>query len=105
MTTFSDMRRRARSAIGPFLGLMAVAYFAFHTVEGDRGLIAWWRLNREIHTAETTLIQLQAEREGLELRTRLLRPKKLDPDMLDERARAMLGLGRSDEVIILLPHS
>jgi len=95
------LRRRVRSVVGPLLGLSAVAYFAYHTVEGDRGLLAWWHLNRDIRVAEATLGDLKLERDALDRRTRLLRPERLDPDMLEERARAMDDLGHDDEVVIL----
>ena len=96
-----EIRHRARHVIGPFLGLTAVVYFAYHTVQGDRGLLAWWRLNQEIKQAEDSLGQLQTERDNLDRRARLLRPDHLDPDMLEERARMMLNLGRDDDIIIL----
>jgi cell division protein FtsB len=103
MMILDEIRRRARHVIGPFLGLTAVVYFAYHTVQGDRGLLAWWRLNQEIKQAEETLGQLEGERDKLDQRARLLRPDHLDADMLEERARIMLGLGRDDEVIVLRP--
>jgi cell division protein FtsB len=105
MMIFNEIRRRARHVIGPFLGLTAVVYFGYHTIQGDRGLMAWWRLNQEIKQAEESLGQLEDVRDNLEHRASLLRPDHLDPDMLEERARLMLNLGRDDEVIVLRPHS
>ncbi len=105
MKMIAEIRRRARHVIGPFLGLTAVVYFAYHTVEGDRGLFAWWRLNHEVHAAETALASLQAEQNRLDRRAQLLRPDHLDADMLEERARIMLNMGRPDEVVVLRPHS
>lgn len=104
MLVIDEIRRRARHAIGPFLGLVAVVYFAYHTVQGDRGLLAWWHLNQEIKQAEETLAQLDDTRDGLERRAKLLRPDGLDPDMLEERARLMLNMGRDDEVVVLRHH-
>src|SRR5271170_6130122 len=101
MLLAARLRRRAKSVLGPLLGLSAVAYFAYHTVEGDRGLLAWWHLNRDIRVAEATLGGLTHDRDTLDRRTRLLRPDRLDPDMLEERARAMDDLGHDDEVVIL----
>jgi len=105
MMIFNEIRRRARLVIGPFLGLTAVVYFGYHTIQGDRGLMAWWRLNQEIKQAEESLAQLEDARDNLDHRARLLRPDHLDPDMLEERARLMLNMGRDDEVIVLRPHS
>jgi cell division protein FtsB len=101
MLLVNEIRRRARHVVGPFLGLTLVVYFAYHTVQGNRGLLAWWQLNQEIKQAEETLAQLDEVRGGLEHRAQLLRPEHLDPDMLEERARLMLNMGRDDEVIIL----
>ncbi|OIQ85598.1 septum formation initiator [mine drainage metagenome] len=101
MSMILDFRSRARNVIGPFVGLTLVVYFAYHTVQGDRGLIAWWRLNKEVVQAETTLTGLEAVRDKLDHRDVLLRPDHLDPDMLEERARIMLNMGRDNEVVVL----
>lgn len=95
-----EFNRRLRHVMGPLLGVSALAYFAYHTVEGDRGVLAWVRLNNEILSAEMELATVSAERQALEHRVLLLRPDHLDPDMLEERARVMLNMGRADEVVI-----
>lgn len=99
-----ELSRRLRHIIGPLIGVAAVAYFAYHTVEGDRGLLAWIRLKNEILEAELQLAKVTTERQALEHRVLLLRPDHLDPDMLEERARAMLNMGREDEVVIFDRH-
>lgn len=97
---FTELRRRLRHVVGPLVGVGAVVYFAYHTFEGDRGILAWARLNNEILAAEMELANVSSERQALEHRVLLLRPDHLDPDMLEERARAMLNMGRADEVVI-----
>lgn len=104
MTLLAEIRRRSKSLIGPFLGACAVVYFAYHTVQGDRGLLAWWQLRHEIAEAEETLARVKVQRVAMERRAALLRPDGLDADMVEERARVMLGVGRDDEVLILLPN-
>jgi cell division protein FtsB len=94
------MRRRARLIIGPILGISLCAYFAYHLVQGDRGLMAWIRLNQQVREAKTTLAAVEVERSTLERRVDLLRPDHLDRDMLDERARAVLNLIGPNEVAI-----
>lgn len=102
MVLMLEIRRRARHAIGPLIGAAAVAYFGFHMVQGERGLIAWWHLTREIAKAEATAQTIAAERAEMEHRVALLRPESIDPDMLEERARLMLNVGRPDERVIPL---
>jgi cell division protein FtsB len=99
MQAFNLIRLRARVIIGPILGISLVAYFAYHLVQGDRGLIAWLRLTQQINEAHMTLAQVQAERDPLAHRVSLMRDR-LDPDLLDETARSSLNLVGSDEVVI-----
>lgn len=82
------------------LGALTVIYFGYHTVQGDRGLLAWWHLRHEVQQAEAELQRIVAVRQALEHRASLLRPDNLDLDMLEERARVMLNAGRSDEIVI-----
>jgi cell division protein FtsB len=100
MAIWDEVKRRAKDVIGPVLGFCVVGYFAYHSVEGDRGLVAYLRLNEQIVLAKAQLAEVAAERKALEQRVSLLRPNRLDPDMLDERARLLLNLARPDEVVI-----
>lgn len=102
MHVFDAIRQRARPVVGPIVGISLVAYFAYHLVQGDRGLIAWLRLTKEIDRAHATLTVLEAERRPLAHRVSLM-GRKLDPDLLDERVRAELDLIGPDEVAIFYP--
>jgi cell division protein FtsB len=92
-----------RQAMAPLFGAAAIAYFGYHAVQGDRGLIAWWNLRYEIEKTDIALAEVGAERQVLEHRVSLLRPESLDPDMLEERARVMLGFVHPDDRIVPLP--
>ena len=96
----AELRRRAADVLGPVLGFCVVGYFAYHSVEGDRGIVAWLRLNEQIVTAQVELDSLQGERKSLERRVALLRPESLDPDLLEERVRAVLNYARPGEVVV-----
>ena len=96
----AELRRRAADVLGPVLGFCVVGYFAYHSVEGDRGIVAWLRLNEQIRTAQVELDGLQGERKALERRVALLRPESLDPDLLDERVRAVLNYARPGEIVV-----
>lgn len=92
-----------RALAVPFIGMTVAIYFAYHIFQGDRGLFAWWKLQKLVQRAENTAVQIGDQRSYLENRVRLLNPSSLDPDMLDERARLMLNYGHNDEVVILDP--
>ncbi|SLN54547.1 FtsB family cell division protein [Oceanibacterium hippocampi] len=98
-----EIRRRVLASLTPMFCLLAVVYFGYHIIEGDRGLFAYLRLKHEIDTASHTLAVVTAEREKLERRVALLHPDGLDIDLLDERARATLGLSHPDDAVIFLP--
>jgi len=100
MRVVHELRRRGRALAGPVLGVSLVCYFAYHFFVGDRGLLAWMELTQELRDAKATLAALDVERVTLERRVGLLQPEHLDPDMLDERARATLNLVGPNEIVI-----
>lgn len=104
MALLYEIRRRARQVAPQVLFAGTLGYFAFHAVEGDRGLIAWAKLQDELARAQSEQAMVAEERSVLEHRVGLLRKEHLDPDMLDERARLLLNYGRADEFVILLPN-
>ena len=101
MILLRPLGRRARSVAGPLLGIALTGYFAYHLVEGDRGLKAWLRLNREISTATGNLDAVRTQRAALDLKVSELRPDHVDPDLLDERIRATLNLVLPDDIVIM----
>ncbi len=84
----------------PCWGSVSSAISPYHSIEGDRGLVAYLRLTEQIQPARSQLTEVVAQRKALEQRVGLLRPNQLDPDMLDERARLLLNLARPDEIVI-----
>jgi cell division protein FtsB len=103
MALRKDIRAYARQVVGPTLAVSIFAYFAYHAVEGDRGLLAWLQLQQDVESAQAELSKVSRVRAALAHQTELLRSEAIDPDMLDERARAVLGLMRKDEIIIVTP--
>lgn len=103
MSILREVRRRARLIVGPVLGISLCGYFAYHLVEGDRGLVAWLRVSQQVRDARAALEDAEAERRTLEHHVQLLRPEHLDRDMLDEQARRALDLVGPNEVMILTP--
>lgn len=101
MILLHEMRKRARHIAGPVFAISVFGYFAYHSVQGDRGIIAWLQLEQQVEIAQASLEKVSRDRSALEHRARLLRPDNLDPDMLDERARQVLSVVRPDEIVIL----
>jgi len=102
MRVVHELRRRGRAITGPVLGISLVCYFAYHLIVGDRGLLAWMELTQDLRDAKATLAALDIERTTLERRVGLLQPEHLDPDMLDERARALLDYVHPNDLTLML---
>jgi len=90
-----------RSAM-PALALLIVGTFAGHAVAGPNGLLAWGGYHRALKDRQAELAQLEQQKAQLRHHSRLLDPRKADPDMADELVRKDLGLVRNDEVIVPL---
>ena len=103
MGLISEVRRRASEIVAPMLGACVLAYFLFHAVQGDRGVLAWVQFNQQIRHAEETLAPIQAERAALAAKIALMRSDNLDPDLLDEQARRVLGFAAPTDLVILYP--
>lgn len=103
MTVLSELKQRSRHIALPALGACVLAYFSYHTVQGDRGLLSFMRLGNEVSRAEAAVEALRGERLSLEHRVGLLDPRSLDLDMLEERVRLDLNRLPSNEIVIFLP--
>ena len=67
-----------------------VGYFGINAYTGKYGLNARQELDQEIIALTSELARLKRERAEGEQRVSLLRSDRVDPDMLDERARYQL---------------
>jgi cell division protein FtsB len=99
-------RKRLRSfltALGLYLGAaLFIGYFGVNAYSGNYGLKAKQDLDRQIAELTGELDQLKAERTQWQRRVALLKSDSLDPDMLDERARAVLNYVHPKDVTLLI---
>lgn len=84
----------------PILLLGFAGYFVFAAVQGEYGVLRRVELEAERVRLADELAMLDAETARMRDRTERLSDDFLDLDLLDERARVVLGLARADEVII-----
>ena len=91
---------RIRHVLIPLVCIVVLGYFAYHAVYGRHGFIAWLSLQNTVDTLEQQLAELKTTHRTLDQQVMLLRPESLDPDLLDERARATLGLAGTNEIVI-----
>ena len=75
-------------------------YFAYAAVQGPSGILRRVQLEAETRDLIRQRDSLQAEVDQMRNLTHRLSDEYLEIDLLDERARDVLGLVRADEVII-----
>ena len=95
-------RRTILTALGLYtFAALFIGYFGVNAFTGAHGLRAQADLDKQLSRMEGELADLKAERAVWERRVALLRSDRLDPDMLDERARALIGYADPRDVILL----
>jgi cell division protein FtsB len=77
-----------------------MAHLTFVALQGEHGLFSLLRVEAQEARLREELTALQGDRVAIANKTRRLSVESLDPDLLDEQARKVLGLGRPDEIIL-----
>lgn len=95
-----EVKRRAKAAVPPLIFLALVGYFAWNSVHGDHGLVAYAHRQALLAEAQADQARAQAERDAWVQRVSGLRSRHIDADALDERARAMLNLADPSEIVV-----
>jgi cell division protein FtsB len=98
-------RKRLRSiltALGLYiLAALLIGYFGVNAFSGNHGLKAKQDLDQQIAALSNELAQLRLERKQWDRRIALLKSHGLDPDMLDERARALLDYAHPNDLTLM----
>jgi cell division protein FtsB len=104
-------RKRLRSiltALGLYvIAALLIGYFGVNAFSGNRGLKAKQDIDQQMAALSTELARLKVERGQWERRIALLKSSGLDPDMLDERTRALLEYAHPHDLTLTLvepPH-
>jgi cell division protein FtsB len=90
-----------RKTYMPLLCFALLGYFAYHLFVSEHGLDERARQQARVSALEGELRGLQAVRERLDRDVALMRADKLDPDMLDERARIILDFSHPNDIVIM----
>jgi cell division protein FtsB len=101
MKRLIEQRYLIRRNILAIAGIILTFYFSYHAGFGDRSLLRLVTLQHDTGKLTTEYDQLHAERLTLESRVARLRPGNLDRDLLEERARYVLGFVRPGETLII----
>ena len=80
--------------------LLLACYFSYAALQGDSGIFRRIQVNDQAIELQKELDRLNSEIAKMENLTLRLSDSYLDLDLLDERARKVLGYIRADEIII-----
>lgn len=86
--------------LAPSCILFWAAILVYSAVFSDTGYRSLSTLQVEAEMIGKEVDLLRARREALEKRADLLNSKSLDPDLVDERIRSILGYSREGDIVI-----
>jgi cell division protein FtsB len=95
------VKRQVTAMVAPTLFLALAGYFDWNATRGDYGLKSYIMREQQLVAAKAELKTAEAERDAWEIRVSGLRTNHIDPDTLDERARAMLNLADPNDLVVM----
>lgn len=100
MWTKHHKERKLGRFVLPLITVAFLSYFGYHSVNGELGLVATEKFERQRVERAADLAKLTERRQALERQVQLLSDGSLEKDMLDEIARYQLNVSRDDEIVI-----
>ncbi|HMQ94846.1 MAG TPA: septum formation initiator family protein [Amaricoccus sp.] len=92
--------RRFGGALFATALIATMGYLSFAALQGEHGLFRLFQIEAQEAKLRSELAALKSERAAIENKTRRLSDRSLDLDLLDEQARKVLSLARTDEILI-----
>jgi cell division protein FtsB len=96
-----ELKRRSKAAIAPLVFMGLTGYFAWSATHGDHGLQSFAYREGQLRDARADQASAQAELDMWNHRVAGLRTNRLDPDTLDQQARATLNLADPADVVVM----
>jgi len=77
-------------------------YLGYSAINGQFGTESQKDMEKEIAVLQAQSTALGADVEAYKHRAALFNPERLDPDILTERARALLNMAHPDDVVVMV---
>ncbi|WP_193335981.1 FtsB family cell division protein [Devosia beringensis] len=77
-------------------------YLGFSAIGGQFGMENRTQILLDIDQLKAKSAALQAEIDDYQHRATLMDPRRLDPDIVTERARALLNMANADDIIVMV---
>ncbi len=94
------MPERMKPYFPSALLLLLIVYLGVQALTGERGLLSGGERDAMLLRREAQLATILEQRRDLEIRVRYLRADSLSRDLLEERARAVLGFADPRDYVI-----
>lgn len=101
MKRLFEHRGLIRKNIVTLIGIGLFCYFSYHLIQGQRSAVRYLTLQKTIERMETEQAELKEHREEMESKVSMLRPNSLNKDLLEERARIVLGFRKPGEMDVM----
>ena len=101
MNRVFEHRSWIRDNLIVLIGACLCVYFSYHAIQGNRSFLRLMALDHSIAALSPQHTQITAEHDVLEAKVKAMRPGGLSKDLLEERARAILGYAGRDEMTLL----
>ena len=77
-------------------------YLGYSAISGQFGIESREEILADIEVLEDRSAALQAEIDSYRHRASLMNPRHLDPDIVTERARALLNMANADDILVMV---
>ena len=94
------MPERMKPYLPSALLLFLIAYLGVQALTGSRGLLSGHERDAMLVQRQAQLAQIMEQRHDLEVRVRYLRADSLSRDLLEERARVVLGFADPRDYVV-----
>lgn len=101
MKRLIEQRYLVRRNLPAIIGFCLFCYFTYNALLGERSILRLMTLDRAATEASEKYDRLHEQRIALENQVVRLRPASLDRDLLEERARIVLGYSYPGERIVV----
>lgn len=105
MTTRLKRPSKLKQLAITLLLLAFQGYLGYSAISGQYGIEGRKEMRRDIVALKADSARLDVEIQSLKQRIDLYNPERLDPDILSERALALLSMAHVKDRILLLPPS
>lgn len=77
-------------------------YLGYSALTGQFGIESREEILKNIEVLQDRSSALQAEVNAFQHRVSLMNPRHLDPDLVTERARALLNMANADDILVMV---